>query len=88
MPAFKAMNIACHDQALRLILKSIAKGEHGGYYTIAEIGRTELIEDMGGQCQEDTIMAAARLVLGKSRHGSSQQEQAQTRYSAGGDDTV
>ena len=45
--AFKVMYIAHHDQALRLILKSIAKGDHGGYYTIADIGRAELIEDMG-----------------------------------------
>ena len=41
------MSIARHDQALRLILKSIAKGDHGGYYTIADIGRAELVEDMG-----------------------------------------
>ena len=34
------------DQALRLILKAIAKGDHGGYYKIADIGRAELIEDM------------------------------------------
>ena len=47
MPAFKAMYIARHDQPLRLILKSIAKGDHGGYYKIADIGRAELIEDMG-----------------------------------------
>ena len=46
VPAFKAMYIARNDQALRLILKSIAKGDHG-YYTIADIGRAELIEDMG-----------------------------------------
>ena len=50
VPAFKAMYIARHHQALRLILKSIAKGDHGdngGYYTIADIGRAELIESMG-----------------------------------------
>ena len=47
MPAFKAMYIVHHDQALRLILKSFAKGDHGGYYKIADIGRAELIEDMG-----------------------------------------
>ena len=47
MPAFKAMYIARHDQALCLVLKSIAKGDHGGYYTTADIGRAELIEDMG-----------------------------------------
>ena len=29
-----------------MVLKSIAKGDHGGYYTIADIGRAELIEDM------------------------------------------
>ena len=46
VPAFKAMYIACHDQALCRLLKSIAKGDHGGYYTIADIGRAELIEDM------------------------------------------
>ena len=47
MPAFKAMYIARHDQALRLILMSIAKGDHGGYYKIAGIRRAEQIEDMG-----------------------------------------
>lgn len=50
MPAFKAMYIARHNQALRLVLKSIAKGDHGGlggYYTVADIGSAELIEDMG-----------------------------------------
>ena len=41
------MYIARHDQALRLVLKSNAKGDHGGYYTIADIGRAELMEDMG-----------------------------------------
>ena len=47
VPAFKAMYIARHDQALRLILKSIAKGDHGGYYKIADNGRAQLVEDMG-----------------------------------------
>ena len=47
VPAFEAMYIARHDQALRLILKSIAKGDDGGYYKIADIRRTELIKDMG-----------------------------------------
>ena len=47
MPAFKAMYIARHDQALRSVLKSIAKGDHGGYYTIADIRGAELIEEMG-----------------------------------------
>ena len=46
MPAFKAMYIARHDQALRLVLKSSAKGDHEGYYTVADIGHAELIEDM------------------------------------------
>ena len=41
------MYIARHDQALRLILKSIAKDDHIEYYTMANIGRAELIEDMG-----------------------------------------
>ena len=30
-----------------MVLRSIAKGNHGGYHTIADIGRAELIEDMG-----------------------------------------
>ena len=47
MPPFKAMYIARLDQALRLVLMSIAKGDHGGYHTIADIGRAELIKDMG-----------------------------------------
>ena len=46
MPAFQAMYLARHDQALRLIFKSVAKGDHGGYYTIADIGRAVLVEDM------------------------------------------
>lgn len=41
------MYIARHDQALSLILKSIVIRDHGGYYTIADIGHAELIEDMG-----------------------------------------
>ena len=44
-PTFKAMYI--HDLAMRLTLKAISKGNHGGYHTIADIGRAELIEDMG-----------------------------------------
>ena len=47
MPAFKAMYIARPDQALRLILKPIVTGDQWGYCTIADIGRAELIEDMG-----------------------------------------
>ena len=30
-----------------MILKSIVKGDHGGYYIIADIGRAALIEEMG-----------------------------------------
>ena len=52
------MYIVHHDQALRLILKSIAKGDHGGYYKIVDIGRAELIEDMGISAKI-TIMVAA-----------------------------
>ena len=47
VPAFKAMYIARHDQALRLILRSIVTGDHGGYYTIADIGRAEPMVDIG-----------------------------------------
>ena len=46
-PFFKAMYIRRHDLALRLALKAISKGDHGGYYTIADIGRAEVIRDMG-----------------------------------------
>ena len=46
MPAFKGVHIAHHDLAMCLFLKSIAKGDHGRYYKIADIGRAELIEDM------------------------------------------
>ena len=41
------MYISRHDAALRLILKAVMKGTHGGFYTIADIGRDELIKDMG-----------------------------------------
>ena len=43
------MYISRHDAALRLMLKAIMKGirTHGGFYTIADIGRDELIKDMG-----------------------------------------
>ena len=51
VPTFKAMYVARHDQALRLVLKSIAKGDHGGNYTIADIGRAELIEDIGASAK-------------------------------------
>ena len=47
LPVFKAMYIARHDQALRMILQSIVKGDHGGYYIIADIGRADLTEHMG-----------------------------------------
>ncbi len=44
-PTFKAMYI--HRQlAMRPTLKAISKENHGGYHTIADIGRAELIEDM------------------------------------------
>ena len=33
VPTCRAMYIARYDQALRLILKSMAKGDHGGYCT-------------------------------------------------------
>ncbi len=46
-PTFKAMYMHRHDLALRLPLKAISKGNHGRYHTIADIGRAELIEDMG-----------------------------------------
>ena len=46
-PTFKAMYIHRHGLAMRLTLKAISKGNHGGYHTIADIGRAELIEDMG-----------------------------------------
>ncbi len=46
-PSSKAMYIHRHDLAMRLTLKAISKGNHGGYHTIADIGRAELIEDMG-----------------------------------------
>ena len=47
LPLFKALYISRHDCALRLLLKSIVKGTHGGFYTVADIGRDELIKDLG-----------------------------------------
>ena len=44
VPAFKATYIARHNQALRSVLKSIAQGDRGGYYIMADIGRAELRE--------------------------------------------
>ena len=41
------MYIARHDTALRLILRSTVTRDPGGYYTVADFGRAELIEDMG-----------------------------------------
>ena len=47
LPIFKALYISRHDSALRMLLKAIVKGSHGGFYTIADIGREELIKDLG-----------------------------------------
>ncbi len=46
-PVFKAMYIYRHDLDMRLALKAISKGDHGGYYTIADVGRAEVVRDMG-----------------------------------------
>ena len=69
-PTFKAMYIHRHDLAMRLTLKAISKGNHGGYHTIADIGRAELIRRHGGQCQENTNMAVAKLVPSCGRNGT------------------
>ena len=47
LPPFNAMYIKRHDSALRIVLKAIMKGAHGGFYTIADIGRDELTKDLG-----------------------------------------
>ena len=37
----------CRSASLRMLLKAIVKGAHGGYYTLADIGRDELTFDLG-----------------------------------------
>ena len=44
---FTDIYISRHDASLRMLLKAIVKGAHGGYYTIADIGRDELTLDLG-----------------------------------------
>ena len=48
---FKAMYIHGNDLAMRLTLKAISKGNHEAYHIIADIGRAELIQDMGGNAK-------------------------------------
>ena len=45
--SFTDMYISCHDALLRMLLKVIVKGAHGGYYTTADIARDELTLDLG-----------------------------------------
>ena len=44
---FTDMYICCHDASLRMLLKAIVKGAHGGFHTVADIGRDELTQDLG-----------------------------------------
>ena len=44
---FKAMYISRHDEAMRKMLKAIARGPHGSFLKIADIGRDELVKDLG-----------------------------------------
>ncbi len=50
-PIFKAMYTHRHDLTMRLTLTAISKGNHGRYHVIADIGRAELIEDMGANAK-------------------------------------
>ena len=45
-----------HNQALRLVLKSIAIRHHGKYLQVAKIGRAVSDKRHGGQCQKKIIM--------------------------------
>ena len=85
---FKAMYIARHDQALRLILKSIVTGDHGGYYTIADIGRAELIEDMGVSAKRIPPWLLPDSCLARANINPSGEKQSKARHFAGGDDAV
>ena len=44
---FKSMYIHRHDEAMRKILKAITQGKHGSFLKIADIGRDELVKDLG-----------------------------------------
>ena len=43
----KAMYISRHDAAMRKVLKAITRGPHGSFLKIADIGRDELVKDLG-----------------------------------------
>ena len=43
----KALYIARHDKAMRHVLKQVLKGQHGGYYVIADVGTLEGLQQMG-----------------------------------------
>ncbi len=51
-PTFKAMYIHRHDPAMRLILKAISKGNHGGYHTIADYWRADSLKTWGSTPRE------------------------------------
>ncbi len=43
----KALYISRHDEAMRKVLRAINHGQKGSYLKIADIGRDELINDLG-----------------------------------------
>ena len=56
-------------------------------YPVADIGRTELIKDMGGQLQKNTSMAPSQLMASRGRNKFSGQEEDKARYNAHRNDT-
>ena len=43
----KSLYISRHDEAMRKVLKHINQGKHGAFLKIADIGCSELTNDLG-----------------------------------------
>ena len=46
-PEMKALQIERHNEAGRLILKELARGKHGAYHTMADVGRYSKVKALG-----------------------------------------
>ena len=43
----KKMHIFRHDEAHRIIINAINKGEHGSYFMIADVGKKDTLQQIG-----------------------------------------
>ncbi len=60
---FTDMYISRHDASLRMLLKAIVKGAHGGFHTVADIGRDELTQDLGVDSKRIPVVSCTSLAI-------------------------